>query len=244
MAYRLPFTPASPFVQRLVSRQFGRSDLGRMARLARNPAARRAVMRFLAAMGPGGSLIRSLIDPNQPGPKVQRQLRQAAAMIEAFGGEVLPGTNATVADITSGIEASISNLQRRELSGPARSAGPPAGASFRCPGASRGPCESTGSTTPPQPSCDFRPIRAGPNSSNVYEFGYDIDNHYLYVRYQEPHEHAAPRQALGRSIGTRPSNPTSSLRFTTPAARGSGYGTTCASAARSAATSTGGNWWA
>ena len=61
-----------------------------------------------------GRFANQVPDRTQPaGAKVQRQLRQAAAMIKAFGGEVLPGTNATVADITSGIKASISNLQRR-----------------------------------------------------------------------------------------------------------------------------------
>ena len=64
----------------------------------------------------------------------------------------------------------------------------------------------------PQPSRDFRPIRAGAQSSNVYEFGYDIDNHYLYVRYQEPHEHGT-KAGPGRSIATRPCSPTSSLRY-------------------------------
>ena len=146
-------------------------------------------MRFLAAMGPGGSLIRSLIEPNQPGPKVQRQLRQAAAMIKAFGGEVLPGTNATVADITSGIEASISNLQRRgyEVARPGQPVHPRVHPSVA----------QRESQTVRINGIDYprnHPVLSGrfvrvPNSSNVYEFGYDIDNHYLYVRYQEPHEH-------------------------------------------------------
>ena len=111
-----------------------------------NSASQMVVMRFLSQLGPGGSLIRSLIEPSQPGPRAQRQLRQAAALLRAFGHEVLPGTNATVADITSGIEASISNLQRRGMKWPGPASRSTRGCIRLLPSANRRPCESTAST--------------------------------------------------------------------------------------------------
>jgi hypothetical protein len=156
----------------------------------RGAAEWRVVKRFLASLGPAGALIRSMVEPNQPAPKIQRHLRQAAALIKAWGGNVIPGGWGSVAEITGGIESSITNLQHRgyQVARPGQRVHPrmhPAAAEAQ-------PEERTvrinGVEYPKNhPVVTGKFVRA-PSSTNVYEFGYDVDNHFLYVRYQESHE--------------------------------------------------------
>jgi hypothetical protein len=176
------------------------ADIGGLVRgierYARQGGATKAMVQdFLGTLGPAGKVIQSLIDPSRK-TALAKQLQQAMELIRAFGGEVMPGAGwGTVEDVERGMRAAQRRLE--QLGGPlAVGEGPPR----RMPNAEPGrltvdvPLGRRGrqSSVTQRVRADH-PMLTGemvycPNSSNVYEFGYDNETATLYVRFQTAHE--------------------------------------------------------
>lgn len=155
-----------------------------------NSASEKLVAEFLDTLGPAGHLIRGLIDPAKTST-INRELQAAMNVIRAFGGEVLPGTRwATVGDVERGLQAALQRLQEYgfEVVGskgpPRRSPEPDEGR--KTIDVEMGYRRGTRRVPADHPMLTGDMVEASA-STNVYEFGYDIDAGYLYVRFQNPH---------------------------------------------------------
>jgi hypothetical protein len=130
------------------------------------------------------------------------ELKIAMNLIRAFGGEVLPGKGkewATIADVERGLAAAIKTLEKYgfAVSG---SSGPPKRAPAETLGDRKtvdvemGYRKGTSRVRADHPMITGEMVRAT-GSTNVYEFGYDLPNGILYVRFQTPHEKNAKGSA-------------------------------------------------
>jgi hypothetical protein len=188
-------------------RQMMGSDFGEVIRAvqryAKPGASQRVVNEFLETLGPAGHLIRSLIDPTKK-TGLQAELKAAMNLIRAFGGEVIPGKGEqwnSVEDVQRGLMAMQRRLQDYGFA-IVGSEGPPRRAMQTDPGRSTVDVgvnvrrvSETG--TEMEYGKPFRlpadhPMLTGDmvqtsNSTNVYEFGYDYERFYLYVRFQAKH---------------------------------------------------------
>ena len=177
----------------------------------RGHASERLVNEFLTSLGPAGTLIRSLIDPAKTSG-LAGELKLAMGLIRAFGGEVLPGNGkrwSDVDDVQRGMQAMLRRLQEYGFS-VVGSEGPPRRAPQPEEGRSTIDVELNPRRQTQRVSADH-PMLTGemvqcPGSTNVYEFGYDIESLYLYVRFQTPHDKQARGSAgaLYRYSGVTP----------------------------------------
>ena len=148
---------------------------------------------FLHSIGPAGRLISALIAPKQGGASdnLTKDLQAAMNLIKVFGGEVLPGTGrrwANVGDVNRSMMAAFKRLQEYGFQ-VVGSEGPPP----RMPPA-EGMDVDMGYQPPGEKPAFMHfspdhPILTGemvktPASKEVYEFGYDIDASYLYIRFR------------------------------------------------------------
>lgn len=164
-----------------------------IARYAKRDTPSKAVVnQFLDSLGPAGHLIRSLVEPAKM-TGLSRELGTAMELIRAFGGEVLPGKGkewADIGDVERAYRAALQRIQEYGFEvvgqGPPRRAPQPEGQRSTIDvdlgyrrGARRVPAD--------HPMLTGEMVQCS-NSTNVYEFGYDIDTAYLYVRFQAPHK--------------------------------------------------------
>lgn len=150
---------------------------------------KRTVSNFLASLGPAGKLIETLASPSKTSA-LTKELKAASDLVRAFGGEVLPGEGKawkTLEDVERAYRAAQQRLQEYGFS-VVGSEGPPK--RFPQPEGERktidvyGGVESRKSRVPANhPMVTGEMVRA-PSSTNVHEFGYDVDAGYLYVRFQ------------------------------------------------------------
>ena len=153
---------------------------------------KRLVGNFLASLGPAGKLIGALASPSKTSA-LAKELKAASDLVRAFGGEVLPGKSGawkTLGDVERAYRAAQQRLQEYGFS-VVGSEGPPK--RFPQPEGERktidvyGGVESRKSRVPANhPMVTGEMVRA-PSSTNVHEFGYDVDAGYLYVRFQSSH---------------------------------------------------------
>lgn len=157
-------------------------------------AQQRLVDEFLNQLGPAGNLIKSLVNPSRKAG-LTAELNTAMNLIRAFGGEVLPGKGkewATMADVERGLAAAIKTLEKYgfTVSG---SQGPPRRAPAetlnhrKTVDVEMGYRKGTSRVRPDHPMVTGEMVKAT-GSTNVYEFGYDLPNGILYVRFQTAHE--------------------------------------------------------
>ncbi len=181
----------------------------------RNVASRQVVNQFLTSLGPAGRLIQTLIAPSGSS-NLTRELQSAMNLIRAFGGEVLPGAGrewTDLRDVDRAMQAALKRLQEYGFS-VVGSEGPPR--RMVQPEEGRGTVDVSLGWRPKgreeyrrvsadHPMVTGEMVRA-PNSTNVYEFGYDMESAYLYVRFQATHEAGAQGGAgpLYRYSGVTP----------------------------------------
>ena len=171
------------------------SDFGQVVRTVAHYARggstqERMVFDFLRQLGPAGKMIEALIMPGKTAV-LSRELQAAANLIRAFGGEVLPGRDwGTVEDVQRGLKAAQRRLEEYgfQLS---TTQGPPRRYPEPEPGRKTidvpmGLGRKTGRVAADHPMLTGEMVRC-PNSTNVYEFGYDHESATLYVRFQASH---------------------------------------------------------
>lgn len=165
---------------------------------------------FLKSLGPAGNIVRALAFSPKTSLGYRSSLNDAVAMIRAFGGEVImPKGSESVYDVNRGVEAAIKRLQEIGYTvtkvgeeEPKRGQVPQPVAPTRLSderktvdlGMASGLVQRFGKN---------HPIVTGvmvpcPGSTNVYEFGYDFEHAYLYVRFKA----SAPRQELRMAPGS------------------------------------------
>jgi len=156
-------------------------------------ASTRAVVEFLGSLGPAGKLIQSLINPAKT-KSLQSELQTAMGLIRSFGGEVIPGPGSSLADVERGYRAALKKLQDYGFA-IVSDRGPPK----RTPEPEEGRSTIDVEMGYRKGEREYRrvpadhPLLTGemvqcPNSTNVYEFGYDSERGYLYVRFQQQHK--------------------------------------------------------
>ena len=163
---------------------------------------------FLKSLGPAGNILKALALSPKTDLGYRNSLNDAVAMIRAFGGEVLlPKGQGTVQDVNRGIEAAIQRLQ--EIGYTVTKVGEPGTSGGRVASKTDEGIQPTGSrkTVDLEMASGLQqrfgpnhPIVTGdmvptPGSTNVYEFGYDYEHTYLYVRFKghgAPKEHVRP----------------------------------------------------
>ena len=175
-------------------------------------AGRSVVDAMLSAMGPSGKLIRTLADSGRRAT-LQNDLKAAAGLVQSFGGLVIgkPG-RASLGDAMAGVDQVIKRLEsygfkvmppgtRRPGEGRSRPG------TQKRPAAGRRTVEVTmqGGGTRSFPK--DHPIVTGamvkaPRSTNVYAFGYDLTNAFLYVRFQSGGPEAGAPRGVDKS-GTK-----------------------------------------
>ena len=148
---------------------------------------------FLGSLGPAGNLIKNLI---QPGAKagLTGELNAAMNLIRAFGGEVLPGRGkewTNLGDVERGLAAALQRLQEYGFAvvssrGPPRKAPQPEG-DRKTIDVEMGYRRGTQRVPADHPLVTGEMVQC-PGSTNVYEFGYDNEAGYLYVRFQSKHD--------------------------------------------------------
>ena len=158
----------------LMGAEFGQlvTHLERYAK--RDSGKQRAVQDFLGSIGPTGKLIQSLIGGGGP---LKREIRLAVDLIRAFGGEVLPGDEwGTTEDVSRGLQAAQKRLEEF-------------GVEFVPPEETQKRRELFSEEQKQYGVRSDHPMLTGemvrtPNSTNVYEFAYDLESLYLYIRFQ------------------------------------------------------------
>ncbi|MGO9108525.1 MAG: KTSC domain-containing protein [Thermoguttaceae bacterium] len=169
---------------------------------------KRLLMKFLSSMGPAGNILKSLATANKTPAGYRSSLNDAMALIRAMGGEVIPGKDwGTVEDVDRAVRAMQQRLEEMNARGE-KMERPPTQEARRMQPGPRNPdiAMSAGGSRKFPPN---HPIVTGdmvptPGSSNVYEFGYDADSSYLYVRFKL---NAAPKEQV------RPNAPGSLYRY-------------------------------
>ena len=188
-------------IRQLMGQDFG-SIVREVQRYSKgSTVSQRLISSFLDTLGPAGKLIRNLVAPNKQNT-LNTELQSAMNLIRAFGGEVLPGKGkewSSIGDVERGMQAAIKRLQEYGFAvvgsqGPPRRAPEPEGERTTVDvemgyrkGTSRVPANH------PMVTGEMVPC---PSSTNVYEFGYDLEAGYLYVRFQQPHDKSS-RGAAG-----------------------------------------------
>ena len=192
--------------QRTIAQLMG-ADFGSLVRTVEKYArgggsgglGKKLLLRFLRSMGPAGNILHSLATAEKSPAGYRSSLNDAMAFIRSMGGEVIPGKNwGTVADVDRAVQAMEKRLA--ELQGRAEKAErPPTENAQRLANSPRNPdiSMSAGGSRKFPPN---HPIVTGdmvptPGSSNVYEFGYDAETSYLYIRFKAgyaPKEHVRP----------------------------------------------------
>lgn len=191
-AVRMASSAARP--ERLIEELMG-AELGGLVRTVEryslgSSSEKEAVKQVLEAMGEPGKLISALVNPSQRN-LMGKNLQEAMNLIRAYGGEVLPHKDwGTLQDLERGLRAAQAKLSEYGFGIP-ETQGPPR----------RLPQPEEGRTTVDTEVAANRykrvpadhPMLTGemvstPESTNVYEFGYDIDTLTLYVRYQTEHQ--------------------------------------------------------
>jgi hypothetical protein len=147
----------------------------------------KAVQVLLDSLGEPGKLIKSLINPHKRN-LLTKNIQEAMNLIRAYGGEVLPAKEwGTLADIERGLRAAEQRLIEFGYPLP-ETRGPPR--HFPQPEEGRETIDTEVEPGRYQRIRADHPMLTGemvptPNSTNVYEFGYDIDSIALYVRFRE-----------------------------------------------------------
>jgi hypothetical protein len=203
--FRRQATDPTAIIRGMMGAEFGQvvHQLRRYAK--RDGDHQRAVQDFLGMMGPAGKLIQGLVGAPAGGSTatINREIRLAIDLIRAFGGEVLPGENwGSVEDVDRGLQAAQQRLSEF-------------GVEFLPPGESE---RGTAARRPTSPETERRkfvtaegkqygvrpdhPLLTGemvrtPRSTNVYEFGYDIESLFLYVRFQDHSGRSGGRRGGG-----------------------------------------------
>jgi hypothetical protein len=171
----------------------------------------RLIQEFLTQLGPAGNLIKSLVDPSKKAG-LTGELRAAMNLIRAFGGETLAGKGkewSSLQDVERELGAIIQRLESYGFAvvsskGPPRRAPQPEG-DRKTIDVNMGYRHGSRRVPENHPLVTGEMVRC-PGSTNVYEFGYDNDAGYLYVRFQAPHEKGAKGGAgsLYRYSGVAP----------------------------------------
>ncbi len=142
---------------------------------------------FLRSIGPAGHLIESLMSPTKKA-KLLEELQAAMQLVRAFGGETLPGPTWTTPEgLQRGLAAAQQILEEYGFtvagsSGPLRHVPEPEWGRKALD-------VEMGVGSPAKRVPADHPLLTGEMvstsaSTNVYEFGYDIEHLYLYVRFQ------------------------------------------------------------
>lgn len=156
-------------------------------------ASQRLVTEFLGSLGPAGHLIKGLINPSKKNV-LGGELKAAMELIRAFGGEVLPGSGkqwSSLGDVERGMQAALRGLQELGFDvvgskGPPRRAPEPEG-DRKTLDVDMGYRRGTSRVSADHPMVTGEMVQCS-SSTNVYEFGYDIEAGYLYVRFQQSHD--------------------------------------------------------
>jgi hypothetical protein len=166
-----------------------------------NGITRAVINAFLESLGPSGKLLGSLATAPKTSDGYRSSLNDAIAIVRAFGGEVImPKGHESVEDVNRGIEAAKQRLM--ELGYTVTKVGEEAVTNAKPVRLqeNRKTADITMASGLVQRFGPNHPIVSGamvptPNSSNVYEFGYDAEHGYLYVRFKKgmaPKEHVRP----------------------------------------------------
>jgi hypothetical protein len=155
-------------------------------------ASQRLVTEFLGSLGPSGHLITGLINPAKK-DVLSGELKAAMELIRAFGGEVLPGSGkqwSSLGDVEREMHAALRRLQELGFDvvgsqGPPRRAPEPE-CDRKTLDVDMGYRRGTSRVSADHPMVTGEMVQCS-SSTNVYEFGYDIEAGYLYVRFQQPH---------------------------------------------------------
>ena len=198
-------------------RQLARAEFGEVVKqiekYARSGGLKSEITKFLGDLGPTGKIIQAIIDPGRSS-SLQNDLQAAINLIRSFGGEVLMPKTAepTLGDIARGLQTAQQRLQEYGFS-IVGSEGPPRRIVQPEPGRATVDVEMRpirGKRETSRVSADH-PMLTGemvsaPSSTNVYEFGYDIESLSLYVRFQTAHDEGARGSAgsLYRYSGVTP----------------------------------------
>ena len=158
---------------------------------------------FLKSLGPAGNILKALAFSSKSDLGARDTISSLTQLLRAFGGEaIMPEGWHNVRDVNRGIEASIQKLQSmgytvfkpgEEPAG--RGMGPQPVKATRFSDKRR-TVDLTMGTNAQQRFGRDHPIVTGamvetPDSTNVYEFGYDYEAATLYVRYKAA---AAPKE--------------------------------------------------
>jgi hypothetical protein len=190
-----------------VLKQLGGNEFGGMVRTLQryaqgSNASSKAVTEFLGSLGPAGKLIQSLISPAKAAT-LQGELQAAMELIRAFGGEVMSGKgpqwgSSSLKDVERGMQAAMKRLQEYGFEvvgsqGPPRRMPPEEGVDVEMGWRSNNEKRSFSHISADDPMLTGEMVPT-PASKEVYEFGYDIESHYLYVRFRT---HSRDRDAQG-----------------------------------------------
>ena len=216
------FKSATP--ERTIHQLMG-SDLGSLVRTVekyardkgQGPIGKKLLSRFFKSMGPAGNILKSLAFANKGPAGYRSSLNDAMSLIRSMGGEVLPGKDwGSVEDVQRAVRAMEQRLKEMRTRGEKLEAEVPTGPfpptkqqALRMgprPGQNETVAMAHGGNRKFPPN---HPIVTGdmvptPGSSNVYEFGYDADSSYLYVRF---------KIGLAPGEGVRPNAPGSLYRY-------------------------------
>jgi len=223
-------------------RQLMGSDFGSLVRTVEKyakgkgggPVGRKLVSRFLASMGNAGKLVKSLAFASKSPAGYRSSLNDAMALIRTMGGEVMPGDEwGSVEDVRRAVAAMEKRLEAMKARGEKveiQAAKPPTQSEAKRMGARPGATDTVDGRKFPA----NHPIVTGdmvptPDSTNVYEFGYDAASSYLYVRFKSglaPGEHARPNApgALYRYAGVTPDEFLSLYKLRNHSGHGGGPG--------------------
>ena len=168
---------------------------------------KRLLGKFIRSMGPAGNILWSLATAEKSPAGYRSSVNDAMQLIRAMGGEVIPGKSwGTVEDVNRAVHVMQERLNAMAASGE-QVEHPPIlarrmGESPR--NVNVGMTAGGSRKFPPNHPIVTGDMVPTPGSSNVYEFGYDADSAYLYVRFKI---HSAPGE------DHRPNAPGSLYRY-------------------------------
>ena len=175
---------------------------------------RSAIAAFLKALGPAGNILKALSFGAKSDLGARESLLAITQAIRAFGGEAwLPRGQGTVTDLNRAIEASIQRLG--ELGYNVTKVGEENVKNGRVATRTEESIQPTGNRKTVDVPLSGAVKRFGPNhpivtgdmvptpgSTNVYEFGYDLEHGFLYVRFKDHSGHRKKGETPPQSPGS------------------------------------------